>query len=120
MARMIMNTDNFQPMPQEPAAQAMPVQQPTMQQPAQPVEHRRSRSGQSAPMAAPQPMQQPAMYQQPVQQPVPQPVRQAAPQPVVQQPVVQQPDPEEARYAHMFASWDLLPPQVLIRRVTRK
>jgi len=27
---------------------------------------------------------------------------------------------EEDRYAHMFADWDLLPPQVLIRRITRK
>ena len=27
---------------------------------------------------------------------------------------------EEDRYAHMFAEWDLLPPQVLIRRITRK
>lgn len=26
----------------------------------------------------------------------------------------------EDRYAHMFADWDLLPPQVLIRRVSRK
>lgn len=26
----------------------------------------------------------------------------------------------EDRYAHMFAEWDLLPPQVLIRRVTRR
>lgn len=26
----------------------------------------------------------------------------------------------EDRYAHMFAAWDLLPPQVLIRRVTRR
>lgn len=28
-------------------------------------------------------------------------------------------DPAD-RYAHMFADWDLLPPQVLIRRVSRK
>jgi hypothetical protein len=53
--------------------------------------------------------------QQPAPQPMAQPVRQApAPMPVMQ------PDPEEARYAHMFASWDLLPPQMIIRRVTRK
>lgn len=26
----------------------------------------------------------------------------------------------EDRYAHMFAEWDLLPPQMLIRRVTRR
>lgn len=26
----------------------------------------------------------------------------------------------EDRYAHMFADWDLLPPQVLVRRVSRK
>ena len=26
----------------------------------------------------------------------------------------------EDRYAHMFAEWDLLPPQVLIRRINRK
>lgn len=110
MARMMINTDNLQPMPQEPA---QPMQQPAMQ-PAAPVEHRRSRSAQPAPMAAPQPMQQPA-FQQPAPRPMAQPVRQApAPMPVMQ------PDPEEARYAHMFASWDLLPPQMIIRRVTRK
>ena len=26
----------------------------------------------------------------------------------------------EDRYAHMFADWDLLPPQILVRRVNRK
>ena len=26
----------------------------------------------------------------------------------------------EDKYAHMFADWDLLPPQILIRRVKRK
>lgn len=116
MARMIMNTDNLQPMPQEPAQAVQPAMAQPAMQPAAPVEHRRSRSAQPAPMAAPQPMQQPVMQPQAA----PQPVRQAPPQPVMPQQPVMQPDPEEARYAHMFASWDLLPPQVLIRRVTRK
>lgn len=26
----------------------------------------------------------------------------------------------EDRYAHMFADWDLMPPQILVRRVNRK
>ena len=62
-----------------------------------------------------------------------------AQQPVVQQPVMQEPvmqerrrssrveaapaapaEANEDRYAHMFADWDLLPPQVLIRRINRK
>ena len=60
-------------------------------------------------------------------------------QPVMQQPVMQEPvmqerrrssrveaapaapaEANEDRYAHMFADWDLLPPQVLIRRINRK
>lgn len=33
-----------------------------------------------------------------------------------------QPEPQqqENQYAHMFPAWDLMPPQVIIRRVTRK
>ena len=64
MARMIMNTDNLQPMPQEPAQAVQPAMAQPAMQPAAPVEHRRSRSAQPAPMAAPQPMQQPVMQPQ--------------------------------------------------------
>lgn len=48
------------------------------------------------------------------------PVSARQPQPQPQQQSAPAPQESENQYAHMFADWDLLPPQMVIRRINRK